>query len=77
MACPKCGAEDAVEFDLVLGVSACVVCGTVLDEEVLVHPEAFDDQGGRAGTFVGAADTGGLVGGQAAGGGARGEVGRL
>lgn len=56
-ACPRCGA-DAVEFDLVAGISACEACGAVLSDEQLVHgggPQAL------GGTFVGAADTGAAV----------------
>ncbi|PSC71655.1 molecular chaperone [Micractinium conductrix] len=57
-ACPRCGAEDAVELDLVQGVSACTVCGAVLAEEPLVNAAEFDEGGARMGTAVHAADTG-------------------
>ena len=61
-ACPRCGAEDAVELDLVQGVSACTVCGAVLAEEPLVNAAEFDEGGARMGTAVHAADTGGRLG---------------
>lgn len=55
-ACPKCGAEDSLDFDLVQGITACAACGAVLDEDPLVHA-VFDEQG-AVGTIVRADDTG-------------------
>ncbi|PRW56236.1 Transcription factor IIIB 90 kDa subunit [Chlorella sorokiniana] len=57
--CGKCGA-DAVEFDVLAGVSACQECGAVQAEELLVHGQQFDEGSGEAvGTrYVAAADTG-------------------
>ena len=57
--CAKCGA-DAVEFDMVAGLSACQECGAVQSEELLVHGQQFDEGSGAAvgTTYVAAADTG-------------------
>ncbi|KAL4452421.1 hypothetical protein ABPG75_008083 [Micractinium tetrahymenae] len=60
-ACPKCGAEGSVDFDLVQGITACAACGTVLDEEQLVHA-VFDEQGAPVGTMVRGDDTGEVAG---------------
>ncbi len=60
-ACPRCGAQGSVDFDLVQGVTSCAACGAVLDEEPLVHA-VFDGQGAPVGTVVRGDDTGKAAG---------------
>ena len=45
MKCPNCGSRD-IDFEDSVGRSACVECGTVLEENTIVSSIEFQDSGG-------------------------------